>query len=510
MRFYKSLAAVPVTLLCLAATVAADSSFTNSENVAIYWGQNSDGAASGTAGSQQRLSYYCSNTQFNIIPLAFLNIISNPEINFANAGDNCTAFSGSTLLQCPQLEEDIQTCQSKYGKIIMLSIGGATYTEGGFSSTEAASTAAKNVWAMFGPEQPHSSVNRPFGKAVIDGFDFDFESSTSNMAPFASALRSQMDASTAAGGKRFYLSAAPQCPYPDVADNDMLAGAVSFDFVMVQFYNNYCGLPSFIAGSSTQSLFNFESWDKWAKTVSKNPDVRVLLGIPGSSTAAGSGYTTGSPLASVVAFAKQFSSFGGIMMWDMSQVYANTGFLDQISQALGSSASPPTTATATIASASSVTSGALTTQSLSSAPYLNSSETQTSFTLSTSSPTTNISAVSTLPTLPTSLSRTFGSAQRTTLSTITKSASRSQSGSAGAQPCSASFATTYTVTEYVTVTAANQHAANYSLSKPSATNVAKTPVQQWGQCGGIGYTGSTQCLAPFKCVHRSVWWAQCQ
>lgn len=40
------------------------------------------------------------------------------------------------------------------------------------------------------------------------------------MAPFASELRSLMDAATAAGGKQFYLSAAPQCPYPDVADND--------------------------------------------------------------------------------------------------------------------------------------------------------------------------------------------------------------------------------------------------------------------------------------------------
>lgn len=33
-----------------------------------------------------------------------MNGITEPEVNFANAGDNCTAFAGSTLLDCPELE----------------------------------------------------------------------------------------------------------------------------------------------------------------------------------------------------------------------------------------------------------------------------------------------------------------------------------------------------------------------------------------------------------------------
>ncbi|KAM0474792.1 hypothetical protein ACHAPX_007313 [Trichoderma viride] len=33
-------------------------------------------------------------------------------------------------------------------------------------------------------------------------------------------------------------------------------------------------------------------------------------------------------------------------------------------------------------------------------------------------------------------------------------------------------------------------------------------VAQWGQCGGIGYTGPTQCQAPFTCNHvNDNWWA---
>lgn len=296
---------------------------------------------------------------------------------------------------------DIKTCQSTYGKTILLSIGGATYTEGGFSSSSAAVSAANNIWAMFGPVT--SGVNRPFGTAVVDGFDFDFESTTSNMASFAQQLRTLADA---AGGKKYYLSAAPQCPYPDAADNDMLAGAISFDFIMVQFYNNYCGIQSFVVGSSTQNNFNFATWDNWAKTVSKNKSVKVLLGIP-ANTGAGAGYQTGSTLAAVITYCKQFSSFGGVMMWDMSQLYANSGFLSQVVADLASGGGAVTTTTAKTTSTTTV---------------------------------------------------------GTTLTTKTT----------------------------------------------TSTAPAGTLVPQWGQCGGIGYTGSTTCQPPYTCVATSEWWAQCQ
>ena len=230
---------------------------------------------------------------------------------------------------------DITTCQQTYGKTILLSIGGATYSEGGFSSSSAAVTAANNIWAIFGPTTSGSTVPRPFGTAVIDGFDFDFESTVSNMPSFANQLRTLMNS---AGGKTYYLSAAPQCPYPDAADGPMLSGAVSFDFIWVQFYNNYCGLNSFTVGSSTQNNFNFATWDNWAKTTSLNKNVKVFLGIPANTGAAGSGYESGSTLASIIAYSKSFSSFGGVMMWDMSQLWANSGFLSAVASDLGAPA----------------------------------------------------------------------------------------------------------------------------------------------------------------------------
>ncbi|KAH8779466.1 glycoside hydrolase family 18 protein [Hyaloscypha sp. PMI_1271] len=405
------------SLLAFIPSAFAGFSSSSKTNIAIYWGQNSYGQGTGPL-AQQRLSYYCANTEFNvsfaiIIPIAFLITIANPSLNFANAGDNCTTISGSNLFYCPQLEQDIATCQSTYGKTILLSIGGATYTEGGFSSSAAAVTAANNIWSIFGPRTSSSSP-RPFGSSVIDGFDFDFESSVSNMVPFATQLRSLMTASTISTGKKYLLTAAPQCPYPDAADGPMLAGAVYFDAIWVQFYNNYCGLPSFTIGSSTQNNFNIATWDNWAKTVSLNPNVKIILGIP-AAPGGGSGYQSGSTLASIIAYCKGFSSFGGVMMWDMSQLYSNPGFLHAVSSDLG---------------------------------------------------------------LP-------------------------ASGGGGGTTTSATATTLKTVTKTTTTTTAAASTATRTVGQWSqSTNMN-------GQCGGIGYTGSTVCTPPYVCVVTSVWWAQC-
>ncbi|CAK7202007.1 Chitinase 2 [Sporothrix eucalyptigena] len=287
------IAAAVAFVLCKSASAGFTKSST--DNVAVYWGQNSYGQSGGPY-AQQRLAYYCSGK-------------AHP--------------SGRLVLSAAHLNLDTSI------DTILLSIGGSAYTQAGFSSPTTAAAAADGVWAMFGPPQASSSVSRPFGNAVVDGFDLDFESPVPNAVSFASQLRSHMDDATAAGAKPFYLSAAPQCPYPDAADGEMLGGAVFFDFVMVQFYNNPpCGLSSYQNGSATQS--SFAVWDNWARTVSKNPQVRVFLGMPGGETAAGSGYTAGSTLGPILSALRRFSSFGGVMIWDMSQAYANTGFLGQV------------------------------------------------------------------------------------------------------------------------------------------------------------------------------------
>ena len=137
-----------------------------------------------------------------------------------------------------------------------------------------------------------------------------------------------MDDAHAAGDKPYYLSAAPQCVFPDAADGAAL-DAVAFDLVMIQFYNNWCETTNFVPGASSQNAFNFDVWDSWAKN-STNPDVKLLLGIPANTGAAGAGYASGPQLSAAIDYCKGFSSFGGVMMWDMSQLFANAGFLDSV------------------------------------------------------------------------------------------------------------------------------------------------------------------------------------
>jgi chitinase len=274
---------------------------------------------------------------------------------------------------------------------------------------------------MFGPPQRGSSLDRPFGASVVDGFDIDIEAVSSNMAPFVRRLRSLMNTTTATGDKQYYLSVTPQCPYPDLANRELLnsADGVAFDFVMVQFYNNYCGVQSFVAGARDQFNFNLATWDDWAKKVSLNRNVRVFLGIPGN-VGAGAGYVSGAALSAVLRYAAQFSSFGGVMLWDVSQAYANTGFLNQIVAELHGSALPP--------------------------PLVGSTSTTRGWT-SSSVPSWTTSAVQT------------------------------------------------TVVTRTTVTGS------------AATGVL---VPLWGQCGGEGYRGPTQCAPGLRCASNSAWWSQCQ
>lgn len=155
-----------------------------------------------------------------------------------------------------------------------------------------------------------------------------------NVLPFASRLRALMDADRARTGKQWLLTAAPQCPYPDQASNAMLSNEIYFDAVWIQYYNNVCGLQSFNSASSTQDIFNFDIWDTWARHVSRNPSVKILLGIPGAPGAASIGYRSTYELRSIFEYCKQFSSFGGVMIWDASQAYANSNFLPNIKSEL--------------------------------------------------------------------------------------------------------------------------------------------------------------------------------
>lgn len=319
---------VLITLLPLYQTLAFDNS--RFDNVAVYWGQNSYGAGhlNDPTNFQKTLSFYCQDDAIDVFPVAFLNVFFGPggapSINLANScnpTDNST-FPGTNLPNCAALASDITSCQAK-GKVITLSLGGATGAVG-FQSDSQGEVFGQTVWDLF---LGGNSPLRPFGNAILNGVDLDIEGGTSaGYAAFINKIRSL----AAPSGRKYYITAAPQCVFPDAALGGVLNTA-SLDAVYVQFYNNPCGLQNFNQASN----WNFGIWDHWARFVSPNKNVKVYIGAPASSSAAGSGYVDIKVMSSVaVQTRKSFPSFGGVMLWDASQARANGRYDLGIKQAL--------------------------------------------------------------------------------------------------------------------------------------------------------------------------------
>jgi chitinase len=148
-------------------------------------------------------------------------------------------FPGTGLADCSFLSADIETCQSK-DKIVTLSLGGATGSVG-FASAEQAEEFAGTVWDLFlGGE----SDTRPFGDAVLDGVDLDIEGGTGEYyVDFVNKIQSlgsgadkkyvyfhQSVDICLCDENRYYITAAPQCVFPDAALGNVLNGA-AFDAI---------------------------------------------------------------------------------------------------------------------------------------------------------------------------------------------------------------------------------------------------------------------------------------
>ena len=84
-----------------------------------------------------------------------------------------------------------------------------------------------------------------------------------------------------------------------------------------------------VNGPGGQPVLNFANQgdeSKWAHDEAPNRKVRILMGVPGGQSADG-GYVPALQLGSIIDFSKNFSSFGGVMIWDASQAWRNDGFL---------------------------------------------------------------------------------------------------------------------------------------------------------------------------------------
>lgn len=288
----------PPLLLCLVMMLAVALK-AYAGGIAIYWGQN---------GNEGTLAATCSSGNYAFVNVAFLPTFGNGQTPMINLAGHCDPYSNG----CTSVGADIKSCQ-RQGIKVMLSIGGGA---GSYylTSTEDARQVATYLWNNF--LGGHSS-SRPLGDAVLDGIDFDIEGGTTqhwdDLARFLSEYSKQ--------GKKVYLTAAPQCPFPDAWVGGALKTGL-FDYVWVQFYNNP---PCQYTSGNIGNLV--DAWKQWTSSI---PATQIFLGLPAAPQAAGSGFIPASDLTSKVLPAiKGSNKYGGVMLW--SKYYDDlTGYSSSI------------------------------------------------------------------------------------------------------------------------------------------------------------------------------------
>lgn len=274
--------------------------------VAMYWGQNGGGTM-----ENDDLAHYCtSDSGVDIIILSFLYEYGNGNlIPSGTIGQSCSISTNGEPLNCNQLGSAIETCQS-HGINVILSLGGG---DGAYSlqSRAEAETIGQNLWDAYG-NTVRGTIPRPFGKAFVNGWDFDIEfNNGSQYYPFMiSALRSNFESDPA---HSYYITGAPQCFIPEPNMASMIQNA-KFDQLWVQFYNN----PSC---SAPQSI----NYDKWVNLIQggQSANADIFLGLPASPAAAGVGYLNPGALAEEVEKHSGNPHWGGIMLWDAGFSDAN-------------------------------------------------------------------------------------------------------------------------------------------------------------------------------------------
>ncbi|KAG5044454.1 hypothetical protein JHK87_008369 [Glycine soja] len=263
----------------------------NGGDIVVYWGQDE---------SQGTLSETCNSGLYKIVNIGFLAKFGGgrePEINLAG---HCDPASNG----CKSLSKDIKNCQKRGIKVI-LSIGGGE-TGYSLSSANDATKVADYIWNNFLGGK--SSKTRPLGDAVLDGVDFDIE--VGGGESFYAVLARRLSQHSKGGGRKVYLTAAPQCPFPDEHQNGALSTGL-FDFVWIQFYNN--GPCQFESSDPTKFQ---KSWNQWISSIRAR---KIYVGLPASPSpaTAGSGFVpTRTLITQVLPFVKRSPKYGGVMLWD--------------------------------------------------------------------------------------------------------------------------------------------------------------------------------------------------
>jgi chitinase len=114
-------------------------------------------------------------------------------------------------------------------------------------------------------------------------------------------------------GRKYFITAAPQCPFPDPTLGPMAGkplgdapAVATFDYLFVRFYNNTCGY-------ATPQMFR-DAFAMWKMVAGP----KLFVTLPATAMAATSGFVPRAMLPTLVNDVKADAAFAGIALWDAS------------------------------------------------------------------------------------------------------------------------------------------------------------------------------------------------
>lgn len=123
--------------------------------------------------------------------------------------------------------------------------------------------------------------------------------------------------------KKYYLTAAPQCPFPDASQP--LNVCRELDYVWVQFYNN---------GDCNIAKSGFEdSVRTWSKGIG---NAKLFIGALASDADGDSGYVDAKTLVGAIKKVKSMNlpNYAGAMLWEAQLSVKNGNYHKKIAAAL--------------------------------------------------------------------------------------------------------------------------------------------------------------------------------
>ncbi|KAH9906684.1 glycoside hydrolase superfamily [Xylariomycetidae sp. FL2044] len=262
---------------------------------------------------------------------AFAGSTGGTPVMSTNYDIECAADQSGDPTSCPQLEQAIQYCQQK-GKMVFIGVGGPESSID-LLNDDVPDDLAHALWMTYGPPSEESQTptpSRPFGNAVVDGFDLYFPQISTAENKLAQSLRALFDANEAS--RTYYLSGSPSCEQISSSSAaQYLCDAC--DYVSPRFFSFGTRSSSSDQATAPSSCYiGQEGFDAalkgWSAASSSSSSssvhARLYVGAPASSGADQATPNSWDVVGGIEGMQKlargvkdmELSNFGGFAFWD--------------------------------------------------------------------------------------------------------------------------------------------------------------------------------------------------